>query len=360
MRRFLLLLLLALALTGNALADTSVTLTFVGDCTLGSEERTRANADSYDSFVKAKGYDYFFANVRSLFLNDDLTVINLEGVLSDSAAQEKRDKTYRFRGPTDFVKILTGSSVEICNLANNHTGDYGNQGAESTRNVLDEAGIGWFSSTDFYIAEVKGLRIAFFALQPSTFSNNKAWCASEIKRLKEEEDVSACVFVFHAGQEYATYRNAAQENFARYAIGAGADLVIMHHPHVLQGLEVLNNRTICYSLGNFSFGGNCKVRSLDTAVFQVTMDFTDDGQYKGQQVAIFPAHISDDPEDNHYQPVLVNGADAEAVMARIQRDSSFTLTPFDEETGCALQPYVPANSDGMLIVTNAPGEYPKK
>ena len=91
---------------GCAAAEKTVTVTFTGDCTLGSEESTRADQYSFDSVAAREGYDYFFANLRDLFEKDDITFINFEGVLSDSKAQESQRKRYRFRGPSDFVKIL--------------------------------------------------------------------------------------------------------------------------------------------------------------------------------------------------------------------------------------------------------------
>lgn len=360
MRRLLVMLAIMLLAAPCVMAEKTVTMTFVGDCTLGSEERLKDAPDSYVSMTKSKGYDYFFANVRHLFENDDLTIVNLESVLSNSAAQENKNKTYRFRGTTDMVQILTGSSVEICNLTNNHTLDYGEQGIASTKETLDANGVAWFSDRDYYVAEAKGVKIAFFSLQPSSYMSNKEYCADEIRRLKEEDGVSAVVFVFHAGEEYNPHRVIAQERFAKFAIDAGADLVIMHHPHVIQGLEIINHRTVCYSLGNFSFGGNSKVRSLDTVVIQVDMTFSDNGVYLGQQLRIYPAHISDDAELNHYQPVLMEGKEADAVMAHLQQDSSFHLNPYDPELGYALQNYLPADPSMLVTQVNAPGEYPKR
>ena len=96
---------------GCAGAEKSILLSFTGDCTLGSEERTRSQENSFDSTAAKRGYDHFFSNFREMFAQDDHTVINLEGVLSDESKQERQSKRYRFRGPTDFVKIMTGASA---------------------------------------------------------------------------------------------------------------------------------------------------------------------------------------------------------------------------------------------------------
>ena len=129
-----------LLFASSASAETTLHITFAGDCTLGSEEAMRNQASSFVSTITREGYDCPFANMQELFQNDDLTVVNLEGVLSDSNKQENKKKTFRFRGPTDYVNILTRSGIEAVNLANNHTQDFGKQGFTSTQQTLDAAG----------------------------------------------------------------------------------------------------------------------------------------------------------------------------------------------------------------------------
>ena len=145
---------------------------------------------------------------------------------------------------------------------------------------------------------------------------------------------------FWPGKKYNS-----QEYAAHYMIDAGADLVIMHHPHVVQGYEIYKNRTICYSLGNFCFGGNKKVRAIESLVVQADLTFADDGTYLGQQLRLYPAHISGTPEDSNFQPVPVTGEAAQAVMTLVQRDSDMTLNPYSDELGYALQDYVPAEEN---------------
>ena len=333
-------------LFSTAAAETTLHFTFAGDCTLGSEEAKRKQATSFDSVITEKGYDWPFANMQELFQNDDLTVVNLEGVLSDSNRSENKDKTYRFRGPTAFVDILTRSGIEAVNLANNHTQDFGKQGYTATQETLAAAGVGYFGSRSVYIFEKDGIKVAFFGLNSTAFNGNKAWAKEEIARLKQEEGVNAVVFTFHAGQEYGKHRNQAQETYAHYMIDAGADLIIGHHPHVVQGMEIYNNRTICYSLGNFASGGNKEVRALETVVVDVALTFDDAGNYLGQQLTLYPANISGTYPENNYQPVLVSGDAAQDVMALIQNDTDYELAPYTDEAGCAQQPYLPAQPEG--------------
>ena len=150
-------------LTRGAFADTVVTLTFTGDCTIGSWEKYRDREDSFDAYAERNGTDYFFANFRDMFSADDCTVINLEGVLSDQRAEEKINKTYRFRGQESFVRVLTDGSVELAGIANNHILDYSAAGMNRTIETLEAAGIGWARASEPYILEKDGIRVYFFA-----------------------------------------------------------------------------------------------------------------------------------------------------------------------------------------------------
>ena len=122
----------------------TITITFTGDVTLGSEEAYRNRATSFESHVKKYGDSYFLKNFLDLFENDDLTVINLEGVISDSASGENKKKEFRFRGAPELLNILKVSSVEACNLSNNHMQDYGDRGYKSTMEELEKADIAYF------------------------------------------------------------------------------------------------------------------------------------------------------------------------------------------------------------------------
>ena len=314
---------------GCACAEKTVLMTFTGDCTIGSEEATRAKEDSFDSFVTKKGYDYFLADFREMFSNDDLTVINFEGVLTDSRGQENNKKRYRFRGPSDFVKVLTGSSVDVACLTNNHIADFGRQGEESTKKILEENGIAWFQGLQYYLYEKDGIRIAFVALENKIINTDYESVKKLLKNLKETEGVNAIVVCWHTGLEYRGAHEDSTERMAKSLIGYGTDLVIMHHPHVLQGIQMINNRYVFYSMGNFVFGGNSAIRtekfkadktvsSLYSMVVQIKMTFSNEGKYLGQQAVVYPVYTSSAAPVNNYQPFRVNAADGEAVRAALQ------------------------------------------
>lgn len=343
----------------GASADRSVLLTFTGDCTLGSEEAKRVNDNSFDSVVGREGLSYPFEKVRFLFEADDLTVVNLEGVLSDSASGENTAKTYRFRGPAEFVKILSGASVEAAGLANNHTGDYGTRGLEDTQRILSEGGIAWFRARSPYLLEKDGIRVAFYAVnsfQEPTFQNDLNWLRNEIRRVKQDGEADAVIVLFHSGSEYDACHTVTQEKIGKSFIDNGADLIIMHHPHVVQGAAVYANRTMLYSLGNFVFGGNSEIRtkpyhtwevsSLYSLIARVRLDFSDDGVFLGQAVDLIPAYTSSDAPHNNFQPVPVCGEDAEPVYRAVQYDTAFPLPELTEEDGYSVirLPYLDAES----------------
>ena len=357
----LLLLLLFLTAVG-ALGEKTVLMTIAGDCTLGSEGFNRKKEDSFFAFAERYGYDYFFANFRDLFTGDDVTFVNLEGVLSDSAFLENKNKTFRFRGDTEFVKVLTGSSVEVVTIANNHIMDFGVQGERNTRLTLEENNVGWCRNDQYWMFEHDGIKFAFYGLENSKYYSLRTMLRKKWKEMKESGEADVIIIYVHTGIEYVGEHEDYATQMAENLTDMGADLVIMSHPHVLQGVDVVNNRSVFYSMGNFVFGGNSAIRyekyrgnnevtSLYSMVVQVKMTFSNDGQYLGQQAVIYPAYISDDPEVNHFQPKRLTVKEAEPVRDAIQRDTAFELPELrEDEDGLSymLLPYVAATEDAML------------
>ena len=348
-----LLTLIILFAACPVLAEKTVTLTFTGDCTIGSTELTRTAIDSFDTVATAKGYSYFFANFRELFEQDDQTIVNLEGVLSDSRNQENKTKTYRFRGPTDYVRILTGGSIEACSLANNHTSDFGKQGEETTKKTLESNGIHWFQQYTPYIYEKDGIRIAFVSFHNVWLEFDKA--RALISSLKKENKADAVIVCWHAGREYRGAHEPNEETATQNMINSGADLVITNHPHVIQGVTVYKDRCIFYSLGNFVFGGNNRIEtkkfkldktvsSLYSIVVRARLTFSDDGKYLGQQITIFPTiNSSGEPDKNNkqinnYQPYRANAEEAILIRDALQEDSSFRI------------PDITVGPDGMSVI----------
>ena len=272
-------------------------LTFVGDCTLGCPD-----SHSYMdfSFIRTIGEDYGFPfrNVLEYFENDELTCINLEGALTNEG--HPAQKTHTFRGPTDFVNILTQNSVDFVTLANNHTLDYGKVGYDSTIATLEDANIPYVERDCATIVTTEnGLKVGFYGavyylLDPEVITE-------AIRTLREQVDL--VVFVPHWGYETNPHRNKEQLELAHAVIDAGADIVWGSHPHVLQELEFYNGGVICYSLGNFSFGGNNYPDDYDSALVQQEVIRTADGKVSLGETIVVPVRISTNDTRNNFQPV---------------------------------------------------------
>ena len=271
-------------------------LTFAGDCTLGSVP-SMFGVDS--GFVKTVGtdYDYPFANVKDIFENDDFTMVNLEGVFAENGTPQ--DKEFTFRGPTDYTKILTGSSVEAVTLANNHSYDFGQKGYDSTKDALDNAGICYVEENKIRIFTTeRGLKIGLYA---DAFNLSVDDIRENIQKLKNA-GAEVIVCAFHWGEEGKYRPGQAQQDFAHAALEAGAHVVFGHHPHVLQRVEQTAEGVIFYSMGNFSFGGNTAPRDMDSVIAQLEIIKDPSGKIHVGQLDLIPACISSAEGYNNYQP----------------------------------------------------------
>ncbi|MCL2811616.1 MAG: CapA family protein [Clostridia bacterium] len=333
-RAFAALLTAALCLVFlPAKAQTVITLSFVGDCTLGGDESWMNMRHTFMHTVAEHGMAYPFAKVRHLLEADDVTVANLEGVLQDTATGRQRALKYNFRGPTAYTQILTLGSVEAVSLGNNHSGDYGEQGLASTKTALTAAGIGFFIDEEVFIFEKDGVRIALMGFHGRRYTALQDTIPGTIARLRSE-GCQAVIVSLHFGKQYVARHNSQQTELAHHAIDSGADLVVGHHPHVVQGIEIYKQRLILYSLGNFAYGGNRQPRTIEfpSVVAQVAMAFDERG-FVSQTLTLHPVHISGTRPRNNYQPYPVFGADAQAVINQIQGDTPFPLNPYVEGLG---------------------------
>lgn len=295
-------------------AEIPITISAVGDCTLGTDKNFTYSR-SLNRYYELNGPDYFLKNVRNIFAADDLTIVNLEGTFTDSAYRV--DKTFAFKGPADFVKILSGSSVEAANIANNHSHDYGDASFTDTQETLDKAGITHFGYDTTAIVEVKGVKVGLVGIyELRDHLGRKEQVKKNIAKVKQE-GADLVIVSFHWGVE----RNAAPElhqtTLGRLAIDEGADLVIGHHPHVLQGIETYKGKNIVYSLGNFCFGGNSNPSDKDTMIFQQTFTLTKDGIKNDNVTNIIPCSLSSENDRNNYQPTPATGAQAERILKKI-------------------------------------------
>ena len=310
--------------SGPIVYDTAtyVTITAAGDCTLGTDANY-GGITSFESEMINQEYDYshFLGQVKPIFENDDLTIVNFEGTLSQRG--ERQDKTYAFRGNPEYVKVLTSSSVEAVNLANNHTYDYGEAAFSDTKSIMTDNGVLWFEGTNYALCEINGVKVGLAGFNGLTYSG-KTQFPKVIKALKEQ-GASLVIVSFHWGVENSYTPTDVQIQLAHSAIDNGADLVIGHHPHVMQGIERYNGKYILYSLGNFCFGGHKNPRDKDTMVFTQTFQFEEGALTDYDYARVIPCSISSVPDRNNYQPVPLFGQEAERVKNRIiEMSAQFT------------------------------------
>lgn len=296
--------------------NVSITISAVGDCTLGVD-RCQASLPNFNKeFQKRKSYTYFLRNVKDIFENDDLTIVNLEGTFT--TRNTRANKTFAFKGRPSYVNILTKSSVEAVNLANNHSEDYGRGSYSDTVKTLDKAGITHFNGSSVAIMKVKGIRIGLVGIKTMSSVNKEKELKSAIQKCKKKK-ADLIIVSFHWGIERDYQPNSLQKKHAHLAIESGADLVLGHHPHVLQGIEKYKGKYIVYSLGNFCFGGNTNPPDKDTMIFQQTFTFRNGSLDQGKPAVVYPCSLSSVSNRNNYQPTPLSGKEKDRVLKKINR-----------------------------------------
>ena len=303
----------------------SLTLSVVGDCTLGTDE-TFDYDTSLNAYYENYGADYFLQNVKDIFSADDLTIANFEGTLTDS--DEREDKTFAFKAPASYASILTGGSVEAVNTANNHSHDYGEESFDDTLAALDDAGIVHFGYDETAVMDVKGIKVGLVGIyELYDHLEREQQLKDNIAKVKAD-GAQLIVVIFHWGNETETVPDSNQTTLGRIAIDEGADLVCGHHPHVLQGIETYKGRNIVYSLGNFCFGGNSSPSDMDTMIYQQTFTIDANGVKKDNVTNIIPCSISSAAYDgyNNYQPTPAEGDEATRILGKINERSSWIST----------------------------------
>lgn len=297
----------------------SFTISAVGDCTFGTDENFAYEGSMPAKYDEVGDFNYFFENVKSVFEEDDLTIVNFEGTLTDSTTRE--DKQFAFKADKSYAEILTDGFVEAANLANNHSKDYGEQSYNDTMDALDEAGITNFGYDRVAIKKVKGIKVGLVGTY--VLADGLGVKDSMEKNIQDLKDEGAQVIIasFHWGEEKAEYPNEVQVELAHAAIDAGADLVLGHHPHVLQGIEQYKGKNIVYSLGNFCFGGNMYPSDMDTMIFQQTFTLKGGKLQEDNVTNIIPCSISSVEDYNNYQPTPAAGEKETEILNKITQRS---------------------------------------
>lgn len=291
-----------------------LTLTFVGDCTLGTNQN-HAYERTFHQYYDNYGVDYFLENVRHIFAADDLTVVNLEGSLTN--ATERVDKQYNHKGPPEYVEILSGSSVEVAAMGNNHRRDYGEEGLVETVQTLENAGIGYCYNEIYLIREVKGIKVGFVSVDKSYEQNPVDTYLKKGYDKLRQEGCAIVVAYIHWGKDKSPVANDFQINLGHELIDMGYDLVVGSHPHVLQAIECYKGKYICYSLGNFCYGGSRNPADKDSGIFQQKFTLIDGVVQISNDVQFIPCSLSGHTNYNDYQPRLLFGDECLSLIEKM-------------------------------------------
>jgi len=277
-----------------------ITVSAIGDVTLGQDDKFQYTG-SFNQYYKQSGAEYFFSGVKKILSEDDLTIANLEGTLTK--ATEKPDKSFQgdnaffFKGSPSYAAILKDGSIEAVDLANNHSMDYMDEGYRDTVAALDNTGIKSYGYDNVAIYEKDGIKIGLIGVntlgkleEGVNLTKLEFDLANKIQVLKDQ--TSLIIVSFHWGTENKSTPTSEQRELGRLAVEQGAGLVLGHHPHVIQPIEMYEGKSIVYSLGNFVFGGNSNPRDKTTEIFRQTFSF-ENGKLVGiNSPLIIPCKLS--------------------------------------------------------------------
>ncbi|MFP6687510.1 MAG: CapA family protein [Polyangiaceae bacterium] len=300
------------------LSETMITVSAVGDCALG-DLRDGAGAPGSFSAELALQSDpmaYPFSGVSSVLAGDDLTIANLEGALTNR--RTPITDGLAIRGRPDYAAILTRGHVELVGLANNHSSDYGLRGLRDTRRSLEQHGISHFGFGTIDRRVIRGVLVVNLGY----IGGRDRTLIRMVRDIERESKTAAIVIVsLHWGLELVDVPDMVQRRLGRAAVRAGADLVLGHHPHVLQGIETYRGRHIVYSLGNFVFGANSQPRHTQSMIYQEQF-FLEQGRLKRVEGRVLPVRISSTTHRNDFRPQLLEGHERTRLLARLDRLSA--------------------------------------
>lgn len=284
----------------------SITLTFTGDLTIGTNYKAyrNMNASIFGKELKRQGGDpnFYLRNIKDILLSDDLTVVNFEGTLAESVAipASKRENEFLFLAPLSYADTLLPNGIEAATLENNHVMDFGENGYQSTMDALQQAGIICANSTQIGVCDISGIRIGLLAYQTFNGGYDRIYATLE-QDIQKARDMGCQIVTvsYHWGDEKDYAPNSRQQKLAKTTIDYGADLVVGHHSHRINPIEEYNGKYIVYSLGNFSFAGHNKPSDMLTYLFQIRFKYRR-GEMFGTDFRIIPCRISSKQDYNDF------------------------------------------------------------
>lgn len=299
-------------------------ISFAGDVTLARYNEVGSDKRFPAVYAASGSYTYPFDRVKGIFSSDSLTVVNFEGTLTGS--REHRDKTFYFRGDPLYAGILPASDIEAAGLANNHSGDYFNRGFNDTVKYLGEEGVSTFYEGKVLDCHINGssggipvVLMGLCSTGPTIPEDELESFLADIRSRKSSDNV--VIAVLHWGIEGDNAPDYEQRQAAFDIIDAGADLIVGHHPHVLQGIEKYRGKYIAYSLGNFAFGGHGAANHPQTMILRARIGRESGGLTVTGISAVPCLTTSTGSKINNYQPCLRFGEDGRYIIGQVLKYS---------------------------------------
>ncbi len=326
------LLALALVCTPVALFAEEITINAVGDIML---------AGKWAPVLRSKGYGYPFAGVTPELAGADINLANLESPIA-SRGSEFSAKQFRFRAEPAVARAIRKAGFNLVTLANNHSMDFGGEALAETLRHLDSAGIAWIGAganldeaRKMALYTIKGKKIAFLGYslthpiefyagknRPGTTPGYEKLVTADVTSARNQADY--VIVSFHWGKEASDTIQDYQRNAAHKAIDAGADAIIGHHPHILQGIELYRNGIIFYSLGNFTFASKSTIADVSAII---RLKFDDEHR----TAEILPLDVLHSRVG--FQPKLLSGGRGDAVIRKLTELSQPFKTEIQKKDG---------------------------
>lgn len=314
--------------------STVITVTCTGDFTIGGDNYHNKSKFFYKRLKEHDGdINFVMANTRNIFLNDDLTLVNFEGTLTETkkVPDNKKKNKFLFNIAPEYVTVLSDNGVEAVSLENNHVMDHGEEAYEETKETLRSAGIVYSNSEEIGIFEVSGIQIAMLSYlcidrydKPiGQYANLYEKVEADIKAVKKQYPI--VIVSFHWGNELDYSPTERQIKMGRLAADSGADLVIGHHSHRINPIEEYNGVYICYSLGNFCFSGNEAPSDMTSFIFQTRFKITKSGDVSNTGFRVIPIRITSIRDKNDCIPTPVEDERLQTDIINVMKDNGRKL-----------------------------------
>ncbi len=308
---------------GSVRPEGTYLFSFAGDCTIGSLLEWQGSIPEDFQSVVGNDYAYPLSGVKEIFEKDDLTMVNFEGTLTTST--QAVEKPYRFKADPAYVQVLTEGSVEAVSLANNHSGDFLDQGRSDTCQALKDAGILYTNAGDPLICTLEGgLKTGIVSYNTvDNYEGETVWRSSvqsDIEKCKAEGCGLIIGFMHWGSVEYLTEPEAWEVQFAHDMADWGCDLIVGGHAHILQRMEYYHDVPIFYSMGNFCFGGNTNPDDKDCVIVQAEYAQNGEEGLVRSDLRVIPCLISSRNDLNDYcpTPCAEGSEDYQRILSKLE------------------------------------------